>query len=86
VTIARGGPDDLAFPAEIRLAEVTGSATFLHLLLADQRHLVAELPGTQVFTPGESATAFVDPAHIFAFDTDTGELLARSAMEVDLHG
>ena len=86
VTLTRGGPDDLAFPAEVRLAEVTGSATFLHLQLADQRHLVAELPGTRLFPPGESATAFVDPAHIFAFDADSGVLLARSALEVDLHG
>jgi glycerol transport system ATP-binding protein len=86
VTIERTGPDDLEFPAEIRLAEVTGSATFLHLLLAGERHLVAELAGTQAFTPGEQAVAFVDPANIFVFDETTGRTLAESAVEVDLHG
>lgn len=85
VTIERTGPGELAFPGEIRLAEVTGSATFLHLVLADRRHLVAQLPGTQLFTPGEEATAHVDPAHVLVFDPG-GRLLATSAAEVDLHG
>ncbi|MEV0389554.1 ABC transporter ATP-binding protein [Nonomuraea sp. NPDC050643] len=86
VTIGRGGPGALELPAEIRLAEVTGSATFLHLLLQGNRHLVAHLPGTQLFTPGESTVAYVDPAHVFVFDEDGGRLLATSAAEVDLHG
>jgi glycerol transport system ATP-binding protein len=86
VTIARTGPDDLAFPAEIRLAEVTGSTTFLHLLLAGRRHLVAQLDGTRVVDPGAAATAYVDPAHIFVFDAVSGALLAESATEVELRG
>jgi glycerol transport system ATP-binding protein len=89
VSITRSSPEQLEFPAEIRLAEVTGSATFLHLLLADGLHLVAHLEGTRLFEPGEPATAFVDPAHIFVF-SDNGELVATSAVqikgEVDLHG
>ncbi|TMR91804.1 ABC transporter ATP-binding protein [Nonomuraea basaltis] len=86
VTIGRNGPGALELPAEIRLAEVTGSATFLHLLLEGNRHLVAHLPGTQLFTPGESTVAYVNPAHIFVFDEAGGRLLATSAAEVDLHG
>ncbi|WP_068928755.1 ABC transporter ATP-binding protein [Planobispora rosea] len=86
VTIERTGPGGLEFPAEIRLAEVTGSTTFLHLLLPGRRHLVAQLPGTQLFTPGEPATAYVDPAHVFVFDEAGGSLPAASAAEVDLHG
>ncbi|MBF8190027.1 ABC transporter ATP-binding protein [Nonomuraea sp. K274] len=86
VTITRDGPDALELPAEIRLAEVTGSATFLHLLLQGRHHLVAHLAGTRRFTPGESALAYVDPAHVFVFDEDGGRLLATSAAEVDLHG
>lgn len=86
VAISRSGPDDLAFPAEIRIAEVTGSATFLHLLLPGPRHLVAELPGTRMYQPGESVVAFVDPADVFVFDDTSGRLLARSATEVELHG
>lgn len=75
VTIGRTGPGDLEFAAEVRLAEMTGSATFLHLLLPGPRHLVAELPGTQQFLPGEPAVAFVNPAHIFVFDEATGRPL-----------
>jgi glycerol transport system ATP-binding protein len=89
VAIERRGPDDLALPAEIRLAEVTGSATFLHLAVhAEGRdvHLVTELAGTRLFTPGEPATAYVDPSDVFVFDTATGRVLAEDATEVDLHG
>ncbi|MEV4077385.1 ABC transporter ATP-binding protein [Nonomuraea fuscirosea] len=91
VTIGRApdtaGPAALELPAEIRLAEVTGSATFLHLLLQDGHHLVAHLPGTQLFTPGETTLAYVDPAHVFVFaEQDGGRLLGTSAAEVDLHG
>nr|WP_260408488.1 ABC transporter ATP-binding protein [Planomonospora venezuelensis] len=86
VSIERTGPGGLEFPAEIRLAEVTGSTTFLHLLLPDRRHLVAQLPGTRLFTPGEPAVAHVDPAHVFVFDEAGGNLLATSAAEVGPHG
>ncbi|WP_433438495.1 ABC transporter ATP-binding protein [Nonomuraea sp. CA-141351] len=86
VSIERDGPGSLELPAEIRLAEVTGSATFLHLLLQGRVHLVAHLPGTQLFTPGETTVAYVNPAHVFVFDEDGGRLLATSAAEVDLHG
>ncbi|MEV6032217.1 ABC transporter ATP-binding protein [Nonomuraea sp. NPDC052116] len=86
VSIERAGPGALELPAEIRLAEVTGSATFVHLLLQGSVHLVAHLTGTRLFTPGESAVAYVDPAHVFVFDEDGGRLLATSAAEVDLHG
>ncbi|TDD08820.1 ABC transporter ATP-binding protein [Nonomuraea deserti] len=86
VSITPNGHAALELPAEIRLAEVTGSATFLHLLLQDGLHLVAHLEGTQLFTPGESTVAYVDPAHVFVFDESGGRLLATSAAEVDLHG
>jgi glycerol transport system ATP-binding protein len=92
VTIDRGGPDDLAFPAEIRLAEVTGSATMLHLLVnaggdGERRHLVAELPGTLPFTPGEPVIAHVDPASVLTFDVETGERVRTgTAVRVNADG
>ncbi|MEV5326015.1 ABC transporter ATP-binding protein [Nonomuraea sp. NPDC052634] len=86
VTIGHGRPGALELPAEIRLAEVTGSATFLHLRLQDGRHLVAHLPGTRQYTPGEPALAYVDPAHVLVFDADGGRLLGTGAAEVGLHG
>ncbi|WP_207230013.1 ABC transporter ATP-binding protein [Krasilnikovia cinnamomea] len=86
VTVERTGPDDLAFPAEIRLAEMTGSDTFLHLVLSDRRHLVAQLPGTHRFTPGEQAVAYVDPARVLVFDDTGARLPARPAAEAEPHG
>ncbi|WP_425569230.1 TOBE domain-containing protein [Nonomuraea salmonea] len=85
MTIGRGRPGALELPAEIRLAEVTGSATFLHLLLQGGRHLVAHLPGTQRFTPGETTRAYIDPAHVLVFDKD-GRLAGTSTAEVGRHG
>jgi glycerol transport system ATP-binding protein len=81
--------EQLMFPAEIRLAEVTGSATYLHLVVDGGRHLVAELPGTRLFTPGEQVVAYVDPANVLAFDEASGRRLAEAAgpgLEVDLRG
>ncbi|MFI9589005.1 ABC transporter ATP-binding protein [Nonomuraea sp. NPDC052265] len=86
VTITRTGPGALELPAEIRLAEVTGGATFLHLLLEGRRHLVAHLPGTRRFTPGEAATAYVDPRHILVFDEAGGRLPAAPAAWAGPHG
>lgn len=86
VSVQPAGPGALEFPAEIRLAEVTGSSTFVHLMLEGGRHLVAHLPGPHPRTPGEPAVASVDPAHVFVFDQAGGRLLATSAAEVDLHG
>jgi glycerol transport system ATP-binding protein len=103
VAIERRGPDDLELPAEVRLAEVTGSATFLHLRVAAGEdgaagdvagaddvggvdggtHLVAELPGTRRFTPGEPARAYVDPSDVYVFDRVTGRVLAEDATEVE---
>ncbi|MEU4513759.1 ABC transporter ATP-binding protein [Nonomuraea wenchangensis] len=85
VTLAPRGPGAVELPAEIRLAEVTGSATFLHLLLRGERHLVAHLPGTWRFQPGEATRAYVDPAHVLVFD-EGGDRLPFSGAEVDLHG
>ncbi|WP_412735378.1 ABC transporter ATP-binding protein [Krasilnikovia sp. MM14-A1259] len=93
VAVDRFRAADLPFSAEVRLAEMTGSDTFLHLLLADRRHLVAQLPGTHRFTPGDAAVAYVDPAHVLVFD-DTGARLGapehdvpeRPAAEADRRG
>jgi glycerol transport system ATP-binding protein len=86
VTVERTGPDDLAFPGEIRLAEMSGSDTFLHLLLRDRHHLVAQLSGTHRFDPGQAAVAYIDPARVFVFDEAGGRLNDPSAAQAGPHG
>ncbi|GAA4524670.1 ABC transporter ATP-binding protein [Nonomuraea ferruginea] len=86
VGIERAGPGMLEFPAEIRLAEVTGSATFVHLLLEGGTHLVAHLAGTHPYEPGEPAVAYVDPARVFVFGEDGARLHAPLGAEVRPHG
>ncbi|MGI5272094.1 ABC transporter ATP-binding protein [Nonomuraea sp. CA-218870] len=82
VGLGRAGPGLLEFPAEIRLAEMTGGATFVHLLLEGGTHLVAHLPGTHPYQPGEPAVAVVDPVRVFVF----GEDGARLPAGVGAHG
>lgn len=70
---------DIAVPSWIRLAEISGSETFIH---ADHRgardqamRLVAQLPGVHSFDYGEQVTLYLDPSRLYAFDR-TGKLAA----------
>jgi glycerol transport system ATP-binding protein len=75
VTLTRPSPVAIEAPAEVRLAEVTGGTTFLHLLAEGGHHLVAQLSGSRPFTPGERASVYVDPAQVLVFD-EGGRLLS----------
>ncbi|MGW0480198.1 ABC transporter ATP-binding protein [Nonomuraea sp. NPDC003214] len=72
VAVERPGGGAVGFPAEVRLAEVTGGSTFLHLLLDGGPHVVAHLPGTRAYEPGGRATAYVDPEDVFVFESRHG--------------
>jgi glycerol transport system ATP-binding protein len=86
LTVHRTGPDDLQLPAEVRVAEVTGSATFLHVLAAGGANLVAELGGARVYVPGEPLHIYVNPADVMVFDGTDGRVLAQAATAVNIDG
>lgn len=72
-------PSDIAVPAWIELAEISGSETFLH---ADHRgasgrlvRFVAQLPGVHSFAYGQQAMLYLDANRLYAFD-QTGKLAA----------
>jgi len=69
-------------PAELA-AELSGGAREVPGA-QEGTHLVAELAGTRQFTPGEPATAYVDPSDVFVFDRSTGRVLAEDATEVEM--
>jgi len=73
-------PGDLALPATVELAEISGSDTFLH---ADTPigELVAQLPGVHVFHIGERITLHLHPQHVHVFDARGLLLRAPGAAE-----
>ena len=62
------GPDNsIAMNAEVELAEIGGSQTFLHLRHGDLR-FVAELPGVHPYPLGQTIRLFLDGGRLYAFD------------------
>ncbi|PNY79714.1 ABC transporter ATP-binding protein [Deinococcus koreensis] len=64
------GPDDLPLGAQVNVAELSGSETYLHTRLGtgDGAHLVAQLSGIHPVTPGQQVTLHLNPRRMFAFD------------------
>jgi glycerol transport system ATP-binding protein len=71
----RGLPAPLVLHGELLVAELTGSATFLHVGTADGPSLVAEIPGVHRHPLGEHLGLRIDPAALMAFDALTGRSL-----------
>jgi glycerol transport system ATP-binding protein len=76
------GADSFALPATVSVAEITGSESFVHLDVGEQR-LIALVPGVKRLEPGSSVMTYLDPRHLFLFDrsgrlaaADTAQLIA----------
>ncbi len=65
------------FQAKVELAEVVGSNTELHLRHDDLK-LSLLMQQVEQFPVGETVTAYIDPEHLYLFDADTGEFIART--------
>ena len=83
--LSQNNAGDLQLAAQVDLAELSGSETYLHTTLAGvasageggakTAHIVAQLPGIHSVTPGEGVTLHIDPRRMFAFDM-AGALVA----------
>ena len=76
--LSQSSADDLRLPAQVELAELSGSETYLHTNVvgtAAHARVVAQLSGIHSVMPGESVTLFIDPRRMFAFD-GAGALVA----------
>lgn len=69
--------DAIALGGDLLLAELTGSATYLHVEIGEVEELVAEVPGVHSHPLGEHLELFLRPETLFAFDSREGELLAQ---------
>ncbi|NBC32996.1 MAG: ATP-binding cassette domain-containing protein [Alphaproteobacteria bacterium] len=67
--VAPTGPDDLKIEAEVQLAEISGSETFIHVRRGDVR-LVVQEEGVHGFRLGGSMAVYLNPARLFAFAED----------------
>ena len=71
--VARERDDDVAFRAQVMLSEISGSETFVHVDFGagDAEHSwVCQEEGVHGFTLGEEIDVFINPRHVYAFDTD----------------
>ena len=76
--LAAPGPDAIALPAVVSVAEITGSESFVHVDVqagGAERRLVAQVPGVHRLEPTTPVTVHLDPHHLFLFDGD-GRLAA----------
>jgi glycerol transport system ATP-binding protein len=70
----RHSGDAVEFRCTLGATEITGSETFVHLIHGPDRW-VGLIHGVHPLTAGAETSIFVDPAHVYLFDT-TGRLAA----------
>ena len=79
--------DAIAVGGDLLLAELTGSATYLHIQLGELGEaLVAEIPGVHTHELGERLQVFIRPESLFAFDDNSGDLLAKPTIAAESVG
>jgi glycerol transport system ATP-binding protein len=69
------GPHDVAVKAEVELAEISGSETFVHVRSPDLRWVLQET-GVHDHALGQKVQVFLDPARLYAFSAEGGALEA----------
>jgi glycerol transport system ATP-binding protein len=74
ITLNRHSGDAVEFRCTLGATEITGSETFVHLTHGTDRW-VGLIHGVHPLTAGSQTSVFVDPAHVYLFDT-TGRLAA----------
>jgi glycerol transport system ATP-binding protein len=67
LSIRRQGPDDIAIPAQVELAEISGSETFVHVRNGDL-HWVVQQEGVHEHALHQPVEVHLDPARLYAFD------------------
>ena len=68
LSIRRQGPADVAIRADVELAEISGSETFIHVRNGDL-HWVVQEEGVHDHALQQSIEVFLDPSRLYAFDT-----------------
>lgn len=75
VTLTPSSAQDIEIPADVDLAEISGSETFVHASRGDGFHIVAQLAGVHSYNVGEKVTLYLNPKRLYVFDS-SGALAA----------
>jgi glycerol transport system ATP-binding protein len=84
LSVARRSERDVALATTVRLAEITGSETFIHAE-HDGDPLVVREEGVHRYDVGDPLSVFLDPARVFVFAPD-GRLLTAPGDAAALQG
>ncbi|WP_366655413.1 ABC transporter ATP-binding protein [Fodinicurvata sp. EGI_FJ10296] len=76
----RHSADAIAFDCALKVTEITGSETFVHLDYESERW-VGLVHGVQNLQPGVRMPIYLDPAHIYVF-ADDGRLVAPASYAI----
>jgi glycerol transport system ATP-binding protein len=68
-------PHAVALAGRVRVSEISGSESFVHVALGDGQDRVVQAPGVYRHEPGSGISVWLDPKRLFAFGAD-GRLLA----------
>jgi glycerol transport system ATP-binding protein len=71
LALARRHDRDLGLQGRVEIAEISGSATYLHVSCSNLS-LVAHLNGVHPFEIGAAVTLYVDPRNVYGFDAAGG--------------
>ena len=66
---------DVAIQGVVELAEISGSDTFVHVT-TKVGDMVAQLAGVHYFALGDPLTLYLNPLHVYVFDSDGSLLIA----------
>lgn len=75
ISLKSQSANDIPISGKVRIAENTGSSTYLHVDLGESQKLVLELDGSQHFDVGSPITVYLDCSAAFGFDSASGNTL-----------
>lgn len=75
IRMTRGHASDAEFSGVVQLAEVTGSITYLHLILDTGEYIVIERDGAHPLDPDSPVTAYFPTSELYGFDQESGATL-----------
>jgi glycerol transport system ATP-binding protein len=61
--------DAVSVPVKVKISEITGSESFVHVDFADKRWVMLT-PGIHSFEPDDAIEVFIDSRHLMVFDAD----------------
>ncbi|MCF8528836.1 MAG: ABC transporter ATP-binding protein [Aquiluna sp.] len=73
ITLQPTGSNSIEFSAEVQLAEVTGSSTFVHVKFETGQEIVIEVEGTETFELDQRLKGYFNPDDLYGFDVNTGK-------------